>query len=611
MDDTSARFIRLLDEDSRLDELRSLNILDTAPEEHFDRYTRLISQVFNCPIALISLADKNRQWFKSSVGMESREISHELSFCVHALEHGYLEISDTLEDDLFHNHKAVISHPYVRFYAGIVLRGPSGQPMGTLCISDTQPRALTAVERAWLTAFGNIVEEQILLKAQLLNVCHQASHITQRDARTGLPDQTLFGETLENLIHLAQIESYHLVVFHLRVNNLDEIGRLYGRKNRNAILKCLAGRLTAPNNDILAVGNLDIDRFGAVVSIYSLRDLFGVIKPILNQLNNVIDLNGHTIRPNIDVGISVSPDDGISPDDLLERARTALSGPKTYESVHVFTHRTEESALRRHHIEQRLESALLASKLEQHYQPLVLADGSGVTGFEALARWQDETLGTVSPGEFVPIAEKNARLSRLLTDWSLWCACEKAHCWPIKPGAPPLKLGINIPANQFYQRNFVEHILRTLAEHGLAPQRLTLELTEESLLTDIDRAVQTMHTLRDNGISLALDDFGTGYSSLNYLKRLPVDVLKIDKSFIDDLPHDDKAVNLVSGIIRIAHGLGLEVTAEGVEYEAQQKVLHELGCDVLQGYLFSRPVDAENALIFLNTWPQHSNPAAV
>lgn len=120
-----------------------------------------------------------------------------------------------------------------------------------------------------------------------------------------------------------------------------------------------------------------------------------------------------------------------------------------------------------------------------------------------------------------------------------------------------------------------------------------------------------MHTLRDNGISLALDDFGTGYSSLNYLKRLPVDVLKIDKSFIDDLPHDDKAVNLVSGIIRIAHGLGLEVTAEGVEYEAQQKVLHELGCDILQGYLFSRPVDAENALIFLNTWPQHSNPAAV
>ncbi|WP_211605137.1 putative bifunctional diguanylate cyclase/phosphodiesterase [Vreelandella arcis] len=299
----------------------------------------------------------------------------------------------------------------------------------------------------------------------------------------------------------------------------------------------------------------------------------------------------------------------MSPNDLLERSRVALKGPKTYENIHIFTRHTEESALRRHSIEQRLESALLGNKLHQHYQPLVMADGSGVTGFEALARWQDKTLGRVSPGEFVPIAEKNARLSRLLTDWSLKCLCEKAHHWPIKPGDTPLKLGLNIPANQFYQRNFVQHILQTLEEHDLAPQRLTLELTEESLLTDIDRAILTMRELQDHGISLALDDFGTGYSSLNYLKRLPIDVLKIDKSFIDDLPLDDKAVNLVNGIIRIAHGLGLKVIAEGVEYDAQRKILHELGCDVLQGYLFSRPVNAEDALAFLHTWPHHLHSA--
>lgn len=611
MDDNSARFTRLKDEDARLTELRSLDLLDTCQEEHFDRYTRLISQVFNAPIAVISLIDENRQWLKSSIGMESREISLEHSFCVHALEHGYLEVSDTLTNDFFRHHKAVTSYPHIRFYAGVVIYGPGGHAIGTLCISDTQPRALNEVERSWLIAFGNIVEEQIHLKSQLLKVRHQASRINQRDTRTGLPDETLFGETLEHLIQLAQSESYHLVVLHLRMNNLDEISRLYGRENRNAILKCLTDRLTSPDIGILAVGNMDIDRFGAVVSIYSLRDLFGVIKPIINKLNAAIDLNGHTIRPNIDVGISVSPEDGISPDDLLERARAALKGPKTYESIHIFTHRTEESALRRHRIEQRLESALLGSKLRQHYQPLVLADGSGVMGFEALARWQDKSLGTVSPGEFVPIAEENARLSRLLTDWSLGCVCEKAHHWPIKPSDPPLKLSINIPANQFYQRNFVGHILQTLEEHDLAPQRLTLELTEESLLTDIDSAVLTMRKLRDCGISLALDDFGTGYSSLNYLKRLPVDVLKIDKSFIDDLPHDTKAVNLVSGIIRIAHGLGLEVVAEGVECAAQQTVLYELGCDVLQGYLFSRPVDAERALAFLSTWPKGPHAAAI
>lgn len=603
MDDNSARFTRLKDEDARLTELRSLNILDTFQEEHYDRYTRIVSQVFNTPIAVITLIDENRQWHKSSIGMETREVSLEHSFCVHALEHGYLEVSDTLDSDFFRHHKAVTAFPYIRFYAGVVLYGPSGQAVGTLCISDTQPRALSEVERSWLIAFGKIVEEQINLRSQLLNVRQQASRINQRDIRTGLPDEMLFGETLDNLIHLAKVESYHLVVLHLRINNLDEISRLHGRENRNAILKHFAERLTAPDTDVLAAGSMDNDRFGAVVSIYSLRDLFNVIKPIVKKLNTPIDLNGHTIRPSIDVGISVSPDDGISPDDLLERARTALKGPKTYEGIHIFTQRTEESALRRHKIEQRLESALLGKKLHQHYQPLVLADGSQVIGFEALARWQDRKLGTVSPGEFVPIAETNTRLSRLLTDWSLECVCEKAPHWPLKPHDPPLKLGINIPANQFYQRNFVEHILQALQAHGLTPQRLTLELTEESLLTDIDTAVSTMGKLRDSGISLALDDFGTGYSSLNYLKRLPVDVLKIDKSFIDDLPHDKKAVNLVNGIIRIAHGLGLEVIAEGVEYEAQQKVLHELGCDMLQGYLFSRPVDADKALALLHTWP--------
>lgn len=572
--------------------------LDTDPEAHFDRYIQMVSQVFNAPIAFISLFEENSQRLKSSVGMEGNEISREFSFCIHALAHGYLEVSDTLESDLFKSHKAVISYPYIRFYAGVVLRDPNRKAIGTLCLSDTQPRALNEVERSWLVAFGNIVEEQINLKTQLLGMRHQASRVNQRDARTGLPDETLLGETLDNLVQLAQTESYHLVVLHLRVNNLDEISRLHGRKYRNAILKCLAERLVAPDVGILTAGNIDIDRFGAVVSIYSLRDLLGVIKPIINKLNAPIDLNGHTIRPKVDVGVSVSPTDGINPDDLLERARTALKAPKSHESIHIFTHRTEESALRRHKVEQRLEAALSGNKLHQHYQPLVFADGSGVVGFEALARWQDSKLGAISPGEFVPIAEKNARLSRLLTEWSLGCVCEKALHWPIKPSDPPLKVGVNIPANQFYQPNFVDQILQTLDEHNLAPQRLTLELTEESLLTDIDQAIFTMDKLRESGISLALDDFGTGYSSLNYLKRLPVDVLKIDKSFIDDLPHDEKAMNLVSGIIRIAHGLGLTVVAEGVEYQEQQKLLHELGCDILQGYLFSRPVDAYKALHF-------------
>lgn len=595
-----------IDEPARLAELHALDILDTPPEERFDRYTRLVSQIFNVPTALISLIDEHRQWFKSSVGMGASETSHDLSFCVHALHHDYLEIPDALEDAFFRDHKAVVSAPYVRFYAGVVLHGPTGHPIGTLCISDTKPRQVTAVERSWLKNFGQIVEEQIHLYAELVNVRRHVNHVTQRNARTGLPNEILFGDTLDDLIRLAEAEASHLAVLHLRVNNLDEISRIHGRSNRDAVLQCLADRLTAPDLKILAASHMGHDRFAAVVSMFSARNLFSVITPIVNKLNLAIDLDGHTLRPDIDVGISVSPDDGTSPDDLLERARAALKGPRTHEGMHVFTPHTEASALRRHWIEQRLEPALRDGKLVQHYQPIVLADGSGVVGFEALARWQDEELGKVSPGEFVPIAERNPRLSRLLTNWSLRAVCETAPGWPLKPGDPSLRMAINIPANQFYQPNFVDHTLQALEEYDLAPERLTLELTEESLLTDIEQAVRTMRRLREHGIALALDDFGTGYSSLSYLKRLPIDTLKIDKSFIDDLPHDAEAVELVTGIIRIAHGLGLKVVGEGVESEAQSRLLKELGCNALQGYLFSRPVEAGKARTFLDTWSRHT-----
>lgn len=606
MDNNTSHPIRKVDEKIRLAELHALDILDTPPEERFDRYTRLVSQIFDVPTAFISLIDEDRQWFKSSVGMEASETSHELSFCVHALGKNYLEIPDALEDEFFRNHRAVVSAPYIRFYAGVVLHGPGGHPVGTLGISDTRPREIDPVERSWLINFGKIVEEQIHLYAELASVRRHVDHVTQRNVRTGLPNEVLFGDTLDNLIRLAETESHHLAVLHLRLNNLDEISRVHGRGNRDAVLQCLADRLTAPDIKILAAGHLGHDRFAAVVSMFSVRDLFSVITPIVNKLNMAIDLEGHTLRPDIDVGISVSPADGTSPDDLLERARAALKGPSTLEGMHVFTHETEASAVRRHWIEQRLEPALRDGKLAQHYQPIMLADGSDVLGFEALARWQDEELGKVSPGEFVPIAERNPRLSRLLTDWSLRVVCQNATAWPLEPGDPPLRMAINIPANRFYQPNFVDHILQTLKEHDLAPERLTLELTEESLLTDIDQAVQTMRRLRNHGIALALDDFGTGYSSLNYLKRLPIDALKIDKSFIDELPHDRKAVDLVTGIIRISHGLGLKVVGEGVESEAQHRLLRELGCDALQGYLFSRPVEADKAQAFLASWPARS-----
>lgn len=596
--------IQPFDEGERLAELHSLGILDTPHDEYFDRYTRLVAEIFKVPMAAVTLIDEDRQWIKSSVGIEVNETPLEESFCVHALEKCMLEVPDTLEDDFFCQHPSVVGRPYLRFYMGIVLRGPTGQPLGTLCVMDTHSRYLTQMQRAWLKTFGKLLEELINHGHDITAVRQQNSQSGQRNTRTGLPDETLFGDSLTHLLNLSNKEERYLAVLHLRLNKLDEITRINGRHYRDAIVCCLAKRLTAPDIKVLAAGHLSIARFGAVVPLNALRDLFDVITPIVNKLTSPIEVNETTIRPDIDVGISLSPLDGLTPEDLLERAHAALNEPRSLHGMHLFSHEAEEISLRRHTIEQRLELALIDNRLIKHYQPLVAADGSRIVGFEALARWEDQKLGQVSPAEFVPIAEKNARLSRRMTDWSLRTVCERAPHWPLQPCDSPLRMAINIPAAQFYQEGFVDRVLSTLEAHQVTPDRLTLELTEESLLSHIDQAIHTMRVLRGHNIAVALDDFGTGYSSLSYLKNLPLDTLKIDKSFIDDLPHDSRAVDLVDGIIRIARGLGLKTVAEGVEHEAQRAMLHALGCDVIQGYLFSRPLLADDALALLKSWPR-------
>lgn len=200
----------------------------------------------------------------------------------------------------------------------------------------------------------------------------------------------------------------------------------------------------------------------------------------------------------------------------------------------------------------------------------------------------------IGPGEFVPIAERSDRLSHLLTLWVLRSACLEARSWSAQVKVSPPRVAVNIPAREFYNPKFVATIKEILRETGMDPARLSLELTEESLIQDIEQTIETMNELSKLGIKLALDDFGTGYSSLSHLRRLPVNTLKIDKSFIDDLPHQSEAVKLASGIIQIAQNMGCEVVAEGVEHEAQRALLESIGCDLIQGYLLGRPVRAED-----------------
>ncbi|MGM0632897.1 MAG: putative bifunctional diguanylate cyclase/phosphodiesterase [Pseudomonadota bacterium] len=593
------------DENARLAELRSLDILDTPPDKYFDRFTQLIAKFFKVPMVAVAFIDKDRQWFKSTVGIKVSEMPRENSFCIHALQQDLLEVPDALDDDFFKNHRLVAGSPFVRFYMGTVLRGPTGQPLGTLHIMDIESRYLSREKRAWLVTFGHLAQELINHNHHDLSISDQLDQQgSHRGSITGLPGVVLFGITLKHLIRQSEEKNGYLAILYLRLNSLDEITKIQGRSTRDIVLCCLADRLIADDTGVLAASHLTDNTFGAVIKVPGVYNLFETVTPIANKVSGAIELEGIAIRPDIDIGISLSPLDGRTPQDLLERARTALNGSRSHAGLYVFSHEAEETALRRYKISQHLESALQHNQLINKYQPLVTVDGSRIVGFEALARWHDPEMGEVSPADFVPIAEQNTRLSRMLTEWSVATVCGEVPRWPFRPEDAPFRVAINVPPNQFLEQGFVDYVLDRLKEHGMAPESLTLEITEEAILVDIDAVIQTMREFRNHNIAIALDDFGTGYSSLSKLKDLPIDILKIDKSFIDNLTHDTRVVNLVGGIIRIAHGFGLKVVAEGVEYEAQRARLQGLGCDIIQGYLFSRPLLPEGAIALLRSRTQ-------
>lgn len=582
-----------VDDDARIRELHSLNILDTPPEERFDRHTRLIADIFNVPTVALSLVDSDRHWFKSMVGSELRQITREEGICTHALNLGYLEIPDLLEDHCFKQHPAAQADPPVRFYAGSVIYGPTGKPIGALSLSDQSPRRLSAIERHRLEAFAKIIQHEINRDTALETERRFLRDSTKRDLATGLPGETLLNEALERLIKKAEAEHSQLAVMQLHLENLGTIANLDKGHGQNTMVQAMVDRLVGLHEGILAAGRIGPDHLVLVVSAGSKTQTLRAAQRVLSTLTEPVEFENRRIRPEINIGISMYPADGTKAHPLIEMARRAFSYSRARHNIHFYDASTDASATRRHMIQERLEIALTNNQITLNYQPIWLADGTRIVKLEALARWQDEKLGVVSPGEFVPIAEKNAWLSNLLTYYVLRMACREARSWQTSVDDEPVRIAVNIPAREFYQPRFAANVFRILREADLTPDRLTLELTEESLVQDIDQATRTMATLSERGITLALDDFGTGYSSLSHLSQLPVNILKIDKSFIDSLPGHNKIVEFVSGFIRIAHAMELTIIAEGVEHEAQRALLASIECDMVQGYLLGRPIAPE------------------
>jgi predicted signal transduction protein with EAL and GGDEF domain len=310
---------------------------------------------------------------------------------------------------------------------------------------------------------------------------------------------------------------------------------------------------------------------------------------LIGDLTRPFVIQEHELAIGVSVGVAIYPDDGCDPDLLLKRAGVALHRAKSngLETECFFEPRMDAQIQRQRSLEFHLRHALEREELELHYQPLVDLSSGEITGCEALLRWRHPELGIVSPADFVPIAEETGLIIPI-GEWVLWQACHDAVTWPGKP-----KIAVNLSTVQFRSAKLVSTVVAALASSGLAPIRLELEVTESVLMQENDENVAILHQLRGLGVRIAMDDFGTGYSSLGYLRRFPFDKIKIDRSFVRDLTTSDECLAIVRAVVGLARGLGLSTTAEGIETDDQLQRLHAEGCVQGQGYLFSRPVPAD------------------
>lgn len=427
------------------------------------------------------------------------------------------------------------------------------------------------------------------------------------DSLTGLPNRSLMKELLEQALANARRYRRPLAVLFLDVDRFKRINDTLGHDVGDTVLREVAKRLlgcvrasdlvvrkgAVSNTANQAVSRLGGDEFVVILSeVNSTEDAAAAASRIAAVIAAPVQLAHEEITVSVSIGISIYPSDGDDAETLLKHADAAMYQAKEEgRNRHwFFTSALNERASRRFTLESRLRKAVERNEFVLHYQPKVDIRRGRVVGVEALLRWRPSEEGLIPPAEFIPLAEENG-LILPIGEWVLNEACRQLVLWR-DSGLPPLSVAVNLSAIQFKQPRLVERISRTLSETGLDATALELELTESVLVEDTVASAMILNTLKELGVSVSIDDFGTGYSSLAYLKRFPLNALKIDRSFVRDITTDANDAAIVSATIALAHNLRLRVIAEGAEQRIQVDILRAQGCDEAQGYYFSPPLPA-------------------
>ena len=454
------------------------------------------------------------------------------------------------------------------------------------------------------------------------------------DALTGLSNRTVFQQRLQRSLVHAQRFNEGLAVLVLDLDRFKNVNDTLGHDAGDRVLQAVAERLKESLREADSVARLGGDEFAVLIEqVTELRLVGSIARKLLKAIAEVIMLGDQEYQITASIGISAYPADGSDAITLLKNADIAMYRAKEHgkNTLQFYAAEMNAYSMVRLSIESGLRHALDRGEFLLHYQPKVDIASGRITGMEALVRWMRPEAGRrectanrrectanrrerkpdrrectadrrectarmVSPAEFIPLAEETGLIEQIGA-WVLKAACERNRAWRLL-GMPPLRVAVNLSARQFVQANLVSDVARVLDASGLAPGLLELEITESMVMDNPEQAIKTLRQLKSMGIALAIDDFGTGYSSLGYLKRFPIDNIKIDRSFIKDIPRNSDDATITRTIIDMTHNLRLKAVAEGVETAAQLDFLREHGCDEMQGYYFSQPL-AEDAFLAL------------
>jgi diguanylate cyclase len=580
-------------EAAKLAALRELDLIGAGGPEALDRLSGLAARLLATPAALVTLVGADRQILLGQFGLdgevaESREMSLGHSFCKHAVElRRPLVVPDARLDPLVRDNLSIRDHGVVA-YAGIPLILDDGEAIGAFCAIDHEARTWSEEDLVLLDDLASAATEILNGRAALV---HHGLH----DRLTGLPNRELLVASCDDFLHDIGPDE-HIAVLCAGLDHFNVVNQAFGSDKADRVLRAVAERLVGSVRDTDVFGRLRGDVFAMVApGIADEAEALKLAARIRRVLSDTpLDIEGQSLSLGATLGVAIGGV-GSAGSDLVSDAANAMREAKRSQGrVRVAERAHAESAAAHLRLREALHLACERDEIEAHFQPIVALETHRVAGYEALARWTSATLGPVSPGEFIPLAELTSdivEIGELMIGQAAAFAAELREIV-----GDEVRVTLNAAPSQLDRTDFAVTVRSAFEAHGLTGRSVGIEITEAALLESGELERANLAMLREFGAHVLLDDFGTGYSSLAYLRDFEIDTIKVDRSFIDRMVDDRHSASLIQAILAMARGIEMEVVAEGIETEEQAKLLRLLGCRYGQGFGLGRPIAASHAL---------------